>query len=213
MQTSTMNLYLEALVIKPKEKNKFTKGSCGSSITQEDNHTHWHRSAVWDYSGHMDRFHQIPLTGEWKEGRHGYRRQRKWVRDRRIIIWNKTSSTSPGERGDSRRQWKIQRYENGEFHGSKTIATLNGQGEVESSSPTGFAVITAMTIFPFINRNSTGLKIHLWLLPVGCWEKQQLVGKKMGCEYFKFAHDHISLKLLNECYENTLYFWRILHFI
>lgn len=35
----------------------------------------------------------------------------------------------------------------------------------------------------------------------------------MGCEYFKFAYDHIPLKLLNECYENKVYFWRILHFI
>lgn len=45
------------------------------------------------------------------------------------------------------------------------------------------------------------------LLPVGCWEKQQPVGRKQGI----WDHSYMPLKFLNGCYENKVYIWKILH--
>lgn len=94
------------------------------------------------------------------------------------MAWNKTSlAGTVGEMRTEANRWnkEIQKV----FRGSKTTVAVYGQ-QLESHPITSFAAITAKAIFPFTKINATGLKIHLWLLPVGCWEKQQPVGRKWG---------------------------------
>lgn len=67
-----MNLYLVVIILKHKQENKFTKGSCGSSCTQEA------KTTVHTSTGQLPRTilviwtddTRIPLNGELKEDGH-----------------------------------------------------------------------------------------------------------------------------------------------
>lgn len=90
--------------------------------------------------------------------------------------WKKIPQTSTLGKLTAEENWRHKKIWNAEFHGSKTPAALDGQ-ELQSQPPTSSAAITGMARFPFTSINGLGLKIHLWLLSVGCWEKQKPIGR------------------------------------
>lgn len=120
----------------------------------------------------------------------------KWT-----VTWNKTSLTSTQERADSRRKLMKRRNLKWGISWECNYSWIQWSG-----SPTSFVSITATTVFPSTNINGIRLKIHLWLLPVGCREKQQPAGRKRGVSISNLPTVTSPLELWNECYENKVLF-------
>ena len=171
-----MNLYLVVITLRHQYKNKFTKGRCGSWITQDATTTkHVSKDqlsqTIWS-QGQMTPGLQWMANYKRTVMCKGHRRSETGAKGTAIL--NTASSTSRGKATDRRtlvKQWiwtgvsSEQNYSCSQWSEatSKQLGNDHGDNHV-----------------PFTNVSGIGLKIHWWLLPVGGWEKQQPAGRKWG---------------------------------